>query len=499
MRPYLRVSDDKKGTSGSVEEQLDELKADADEQRWTLGDSYADDGISASKYGVKIRGDFARLVADLQSGTFGATILGVWETSRFSRQLEEWLPALKAMEATGVRVWASVDHRLYDPRIAVDRKALLTSAIDAEYESARTSSRVLRTVRKGAAKGQPHGAAKWGYRREHDKDTGKIARTVIVDSEAEVIRTLHRRLLAGDSMRQIARDFEGEGIRSRTGNVITPQVLREWAMSPVYVGLRVHQPKGNQRPAGLYPAQWPAIVDRPTWEATVSLLSNPARKTRPRDELGRHLLSFIARCAVCEGPMSTSQREGQGGWHYRCHQRSCLQINMPLLDRVVTEQLLAFLGQPELIAWADAQKTEDPELAHVRDELADVNRQLRELGEQLRHRRISPALAAAAEPGLLEDKARLEKRERELLVPPELLDIVERREQVAANWASSTMPAKRKVNRIFFQRQLMGELFVHKAAWSGKCPECREWKCEHKIAARIEWRKTALTGPLSAE
>lgn len=497
MRPYLRVSDDKRGTSGSIEQQLDELGEDSDEHGWVLGDPYADDGISASEYGVKVRGDFARLITDLESRTFGATILGVWEGSRFSRQIREWMPALDAMAAAKVRVWVSGD-RLYDPANPTEKNKLLRIALDAEDESHRTSRRVLRDVRRGAKDGRAHGWVPWGYRRIYDPITRKLVRQEIVQEEAEVVRTIYRRLLAGDALRQIARDFEGEGVRSRTGRVISAQVIRDWATSPTYVGLRRHQPKDRGRRGGaLYPAQWPAIVEMEQWEDVQRLLSNPKRKTE-RPGLGKSLLSFTATCGVCLGPMSTSYRDGQGGPHYRCHQRSCVQINRELLDRVVEARILGFLGQKELIEFADARKTSDPELKRVQSELADVKRQLRELGEQLRHRRISPALAAAAEPGLLEDQERLGKRERELLIPPDVLDIVERRHQIAANWGNATMPAKRSVARILLRPPFLGELRVGRVKTNRWCSDGHPASpnCEHRIAARLIWHK-GLVSPVS--
>lgn len=495
MRPYLRVSDDKRGTSGSTGQQLDELGEDAIEHGWSMGDPYADDGISASEYGVKVRGGFARLIADLEAGSFAASILGIWEASRFSRQVDEWTPALKAMAAAGVRVWVSGD-RLYDPANPTDRTRLLRIALDAEDESHRTSRRVLRDVRKGAKEGRPHGWVPWGYRRVYDPITRKLARQEIVESEAEVVRTIYRRLLAGDSLRAIARDFEEQGARSRTGKVLSAQVIRDWATSPTYAGMRRHQPKKNGRRGGdLHPAQWPAIIDMKTWEAVQRLLTDPDRKTR-RDGLGKHLLSFIAKCGTCGGPMSTSQRENQGGAHYRCHQRSCVQINEALLDQVVEARVLEELRKPWRVEWSEAQRSNDPELKRVRDELADIDRQLRELGEQLRHRKISPALAAAAEPGLLEDRDHLARRMRELLVPPELLNLEQRRDQIVTNWDGLTTAAKRTVVRTLVRYHL-GELRIRKEL-SG--PWCRheshgrpERTCAHRVAARLKW---GLVAPL---
>lgn len=73
MRPYLRVSDNQRGKSESVKEQLAELDDDADNRGWQLGTAYADEGISASQYATKVRGDFGKL----RAGSFEADILGV--------------------------------------------------------------------------------------------------------------------------------------------------------------------------------------------------------------------------------------------------------------------------------------------------------------------------------------------------------------------------------------------------------------------------------------
>ncbi|HEY4005145.1 MAG TPA: recombinase family protein, partial [Pseudonocardia sp.] len=93
-REYLRVSKDSSGRSRSTVEQDGDLGRDAQEYGWTVGDAYTDSGIGASKFSRKRRGNFESLIEDLRSDRFGAQVLMVWEVSRGSRQVEEWLELL---------------------------------------------------------------------------------------------------------------------------------------------------------------------------------------------------------------------------------------------------------------------------------------------------------------------------------------------------------------------------------------------------------------------
>jgi DNA invertase Pin-like site-specific DNA recombinase len=81
-REYLRVSQDRSGRARSVEEQHgDNLRA-GEAHGFTLnGSAYSDVSLSASRFATKHRGDFARLLADLESGRFGADLLVLWKAA----------------------------------------------------------------------------------------------------------------------------------------------------------------------------------------------------------------------------------------------------------------------------------------------------------------------------------------------------------------------------------------------------------------------------------
>jgi hypothetical protein len=96
---------------------------------------------------------------------------GLWESSRGSRKVGEWVDLLDLLTAVGKTVWVHGHSRLYDPRNARDRRTLLEDAVDSEYEVAKSSDRILRTTRNNAAEGRPHGQAPFGYIRVYNERT----------------------------------------------------------------------------------------------------------------------------------------------------------------------------------------------------------------------------------------------------------------------------------------------------------------------------------------
>ena len=73
-------------------------------------------------------------------------------------------------------------------------------------------------------------------------------------------------------------------------------------------------------------------------------LSDPARvTTKPGG--AKHLLSMIARCDVCSGPMTVRVRRGLR--EYRCQDHSHLHVPAGDLDACATVAILAYLTRPD--------------------------------------------------------------------------------------------------------------------------------------------------------
>jgi site-specific DNA recombinase len=378
VREYLRVSKDRQMTGKSPDQQHEENVKSIERQGWSLhaDPPYRDTDRSASRFATKTREDFKRLIDDLERDTFGADVLAIWESSRGSRRVGEWVDLVDLCKERKVRIWVTTHGRLYDPANARDRRSLLEDAVDAEYESDKTSERIRRNVRAAAEKGKPHGKNIYGYQRVYDKQTRELLRVEEHPEQAPIVKEAARRILAGDTFYAIAKDFNERGIPSRrptrkdhrSNYGWTPPAVKQMLTMPAYAGKRQHQGEivGD--------ALWPALIDLPTWHKLQAVMSPPARK-RTNDWPAKHLLAGIALCGVCGAPLRVGKQnagvkkydsqgvavprktystyvcsgvpgrpgpDGMTGFHVTMREEH--------LDEVVTELMLARLERPDFLA-----------------------------------------------------------------------------------------------------------------------------------------------------
>ena len=166
-----RVSKDKSGRIRSVTEQHDDNRSEITANGWLEAATY-EDAVSASRFATKDRPDWSRLVADVSAGLIDVVVM--WESSRGSRKLAEWVDFLDLCREHHVLIHVFIHHRTYDLTIRRDRKALVDDGVDNEDDSEKTSERVRRSLAANKRNGQPHGIVKYGYERIHDPRTGKL-------------------------------------------------------------------------------------------------------------------------------------------------------------------------------------------------------------------------------------------------------------------------------------------------------------------------------------
>jgi site-specific DNA recombinase len=466
-REYLRVSQDRTGHLQSPQEQHSDNEGAAAERGWALGDPYAEaDGVSASRYSAKARDAFGQLSADLAAGRFGAQVLILWESSRGSRRVGEWVSLIEACEDAGVMIHVTSHDRTYDPASPRDRKALLEDAVDSEYESGKSSKRIRRSMAANAAAGKPHGTVPFGYRREYAvNERGKrvITGQVPEPAEAAVVEELLRRLRAGHSLRAIAADFTARGITTRSGKPFTAEHLRDVALRPCYGGLRAHEVRGQGAKGndwrksldGTTPAMWPPLVDAETFHAVRAMLNAPERRTS-RPGRAKHLLSLIAVCDPCGGPLTATYRRGYR--EYGCRSKSCVRIDAGELDDYAEKIMKAYLARDDVIEQLRARGGEDDgKLAAVRGELAVERGELGDWRAKARAGKVSAASFADIEPAVLARITTLETREQELSVPA-ALSVIAPGKDVAARWKAAPVAARRQAARFLCSPAILGTL-----------------------------------------
>ncbi|MGH3426850.1 MAG: recombinase family protein [Sciscionella sp.] len=472
-REYLRVSLDRSGRARSLEEQHADHVRVAGEQGWVLdGDSYRDESVSASRYSRKVRDGFDALIADLEGDRFGARVLMMWESSRGSRRVGEWVRLLELCEQRSVSIFVSTHGRCYDPGNGRDRRSLLEDAVDSEYESSKISLRSRRAAAANAALGRPHGRIPYGYRRVFHPQTRVFIAQEPEPGEAEVVAELFRRLVQGHSLRGIARDFERRGIQTRSGVVWTGQHLRSLALKPLYAGLRAHLPggRGGDRHVDLdtlYDGQWPPLVSKADWLAVQRLLRAPERKTT-RPGRAKHLLSLIGRCGVCLATLNVAYREDTSSI-YVCRAKGCVRITQADLDTLAEEVMLTYLARPEVVDTLRAGDQEgDRELSQVRDQLALLRARHEQLADAVAAGTVSVATLIRAEPAILAEITTLEKREHELSTPSALRGLIEPGTDVARRWESTPISTRREIARLLLTPELIGELRLQPSPRRGR-------------------------------
>jgi site-specific DNA recombinase len=462
-REYLRVSRDKSGRVRSHDEQHNDNARDATTHEWHLADPAYRDVGSASRHARKAREGFDLLMSDLRTDRFGADILQLWESSRGSRKVGEWVELLDLLTERGVRIHVHTHSRTYDPRNGRDRRTLLEDAVDSEYESSKTSERALRAAAASAEAGRPHGKLQFGFQRTYDPRTGMLLDQVHDPEKAPLIEELFLRVFRRHSFRRIADDWQRRGITNGEGRPFSPQHLRNMARSPMYSGLRTVRQDGT---VTYVEATWDGIVNKSLFYSVQTILDDPSRRVSI-DGKARHLLSMssAAVCDICEGPLSVmNDRPRKGVQRYKCHNRGHVMVSREELDSYAMGVLFRWLAKPENYAPLVEREQDSAELGKVRDNLAGVRHEISELEKAVGAGRITIAFASRVEPALVARQEALEMRERELTTPSILADLIQPGEDVEERWKVTAVETRRAIVRLLFTPRMIGQVRLARSA-----------------------------------
>jgi site-specific DNA recombinase len=423
---YGRQSSNK---AKSIGEQLDLGHRVVIAEGWKHAGDYQD-GRSASRFATKPRGQWKEVVLAVQAGRFD--ILVLWESSRGDRTPEDWFAFLSSCRQTGTRIHVITHDRTYDLKNARDWKTLAEDGVNNAYEAELLSVRVRRGHAGAAAAGlPPGGVAPYGYKRTFDPGTGERLGQVISEPEAAVVREIFKRVSKNETIVSIARDLEG---RLKDGSAWTPKRVRTIARNHAYVALR--RLNGAE-----YQGVWKPIVPPKLFYAAQQVLHDPKRSTtRPGRQV--HLLTYLARCAVCE------ERIDYSGGRYRCAgPKGCISAVESEMDDAVRTIVLARLTQPDAVkalAMADREGVEN--VNTLEDEIAKLKNDLNTWRLSAASGKTSPDSLAVIETGIAGQIQELENKARRMVLPPALVDLLERPEaDVPKRWDAATVQARRSV------------------------------------------------------
>lgn len=458
-REYLRVS--VKGDR-SIPEQHDENVRAAAREGVSLGTPYQDQG-SASRYATKGRDDFDRLLDDLKSDQFDADLLWLWESSRGSRRVGEWVTLIELCEDRAVRIYVTTHGRTYDPSNPRDRRSLLEDAVDSEYESSKISSRTLRGLDTNARDGKPHGICPFGYQRDYEIIGGerRPVRQYAHPVEGPLIVSLFTRVRAGHPFNVIAQDWKDLGVVGRRGKPISAATMRDLALNVAYIGLR--SVKGVN-----VKASWDRLISDELFYGVQAILSDPGR-VKGRPGAAQYELTGAVKCGECSGPITVRYRGGRDGpAAYEC-KAGHFRIDKEEVDAVIIGSarnpgaILQYLARSDVYQEATADAP-GGEAGQVRNELASARAELRET-EQAEPETLAEERRFARRAERLEDRIRgLEAKARELARPTALSALFEPGGDVAARWAAAPVSVRRAIADLLLTPGLLGTVTIARAA-----------------------------------
>jgi DNA invertase Pin-like site-specific DNA recombinase len=302
---YLRMSMDKTGEGAGLIRQEQACRALALARGWEVID-VIDDTISATAGRLADRPGWRRLVQMIEAGD--ADLIVAWHLDRVTRSMKDLEFLIDfALERNIGLATATGD---IDLTTDAGRMVARILAAVASAETERKAERQILANDLRVAAGRPQWIRRpFGYEMDG----------TLREAEAAAVLKAYHDVLAGKALTTVAREWNEEGFRTSAPAAASarPRALRKNDYDPsgrwnnVAVRLLLRAPR-NMAKSTLYgevmcDGNWTPIVEESTWRAMDRFLAD---RERPDSTVGRlaTLLSRIASCAVCGGPMGASKR-----------------------------------------------------------------------------------------------------------------------------------------------------------------------------------------------
>ena len=310
---YCRVSTDSEEQLSSYENQLAYYTEKImKEPGWTMAGIFADEGITGTSTGK--RKEFLRMIRQCRQGKIDMILAK--SVSRFARNTVDTLNFTRELRGLGIPV---IFEEQNINSIHPESEFLITlHGAFAQAESESTSSR----VRWGKRQAMKSGHVTMHYERLLGYERGPDGKPVIVPEQAEIVRFIYDRYLAGDTTREIKAALERRGIPTVFGKM-------EWMASHIrsilsnekYCGDALLQktfirdciskkviPNTGQLPKYLIQNHHEGIVSRETFDAVQlemarrNTKASSTKKSAPTGRgkySGKYTLSNMLFCGEC--------------------------------------------------------------------------------------------------------------------------------------------------------------------------------------------------------
>ena len=334
---YCRVSTDSEEQLNSYEAQKSYYTQKIeDSPDWEMAGIYADEGITGTS--LKKRTEFKKMITACKRGHIDLIITK--SLSRFARNTVDCLETVRLLKANGIGVYFEKENINTLTESSEFLITLFSSFAQAESES------LSKNVAWGKAKSAEAGKVTFQYKKMLGYRKGVDGQPEIVPEEAEIIRRIYRRYLAGCSLGQIKQELEQD-------NIPTAQKVERWSSAVIHNILTNEKYMGDallqktyitdcitkkvkknmgERPMYYVENNHPAIISRETFDQVQKEMTRRSSKRKVlqksgKTELGKYsgkyALTELLVCGECGSPYKrvTWARNGKKRIVWRCVSR----------------------------------------------------------------------------------------------------------------------------------------------------------------------------------
>jgi len=408
---YVRVSTEEQAENpeGSIRNQEERLRATVafKNMEGPFGDIVAI-FIDRAKSGKDTnRPELQRLLAAIRRHEIDLVMVS--ELSRLSRSIKDFSEIWELMRANSCGFHSLREN--FDTTTAAGEMVLYTVANIAQFERRQVSERVSANFQARAARGLYNGGVlPLGYRLIHEKP-GFLE----IESEpAETVRMAFQAFLKEGTLssaakwlnangHKVKRETQGGNHRPRLGH-FTVANLHSILTNKSYLGVRRYTVRGEIKETK---ANWPAIIDEPTFTKVQDQLKANHRRKKPESESRYpYQLTGLVKCAGCGESMVGKSAHGNSGkvpyyehgWAAR--KQGCLmkpvfnckpfRLLATKLEPALWEEIHKLLIQPQMtetfIAAANGkhkERTQNSESKSIQERIRSYEGQLEVLAGRL--------------------------------------------------------------------------------------------------------------------
>jgi len=329
--------------------------------------AYDDGGFSGATID---RPALQRLLADLTAGRVDTII--VYKIDRLTRSLPDFAKIVEILDARGAS-FVSVTQQ-FNTTTSMGRLTLNVLLSFAQFEREVIGERIRDKIAASKKKGMwMGGVPPLGYRAQD----GKL---IIVESEAETVRSIFRRYAELGSVRLLKDELDARSIQSklrtsasgrlRGGKLFSRGALYLMLQNRIYRGEIVHKKQSH-------PGEHTPIIDQPLWDAVQAQLAGNAAE---RNSDARHRQPSLLAGLLFDGDgnrmtPSHAVRKGTRYRYYvsgslitkdRAENAAALRVPAAEIEQLVSDRVHRWLLNSGSIDQSTAARLADPSIEHRR-------------------------------------------------------------------------------------------------------------------------------------